>query len=576
MNFLLKKVAKTTKEINELSAEPIRKLMEKIDSIPENYVSHIKNIVILILSYGITSLFTYPEFKFYVFLKEIFSLLCAYGAIFFWFMDRIEGETPFRVAVGTTACVAPVLFINNPPMVALVSLLLVILLEFIIFEYIRGCNLFSPLIPVYAICESVQDAEKIEKLSSKYKILELIVLSEQRDCRYSSLRALEDLRNWLRKINYLPFYPTPRRLLYLGEKANHDNLIKLLALAEDYAIPLFLIKNTFDNSLAVSPISFGDVEDVTAAPEDSAPLAAALKNKRVWICYDGRGCVLDLIREMSLADSISLTIFCETERLMMEAEQELTRQCPNKNYKIKIADINLLPIQGTKPDVFFYCAPIKSFRSGEDNLKEAVVKNVLDTRRLISFAQSSKIPVVFVLSSSRALRINNSIGATLRLGELNVQFADSQSKKMHTKFKIIRIPEEKACGMREAALPYTLCNSVNLDIPEEEAADVCSRKEIITPLIKATAALLKSNDTTSSVYTVTPQNIANFEEYAKNMHGMAEPLEKTAIAHVMRTKFSSAKSALYEQTWTMKELNEMGSRELIAAVFQELNEKINA
>ncbi|MDR0580691.1 MAG: polysaccharide biosynthesis protein [Holosporaceae bacterium] len=562
MNFLLKKVAESAKKIKKLSAELIKKLTEKVDSIPENYVSHIKNIAVLILSYGTASFFTYHEFKFRVFLKETFSLLCVYCAIFFWFMDRIDGETPFRIAVGTTACVAPILFLNNPPMVALMSLLLIILLEFVLFEYMRGCNLFSPLIPVYAICERVKDAEKIEKLSDN-KILELIVLSEQRDDRYSSLRTLDDLRSWLRRISYLPFYPTPRKLLYLGEKANHNNLIKLLALAEDYAIPLFLAKSTLDDSLAVAPASFNDIENVAVAPEDSAILAAALKNKRVWIGYDGRGCVLDLIREMSLANSINLTIFCETEKLTMEVELELARQCPDKNYKIKIADVNLLPIQGTKPDVFFYCAPVKSFYSGEDNLKEAVVKNVLDTRRLVDFAQSGKIPVVFILSSSRALCTNNSIGATLRLGELNAQFADSQSKKMHTKFKIIRIPEE-ARDMRGKTLPPY--NGANLDLPEEDVADIYSRKEIITPLIKTISALLKNNDATSSVYTITPDDPKD----------ATEPLEKTAIAHVMRTKFLSAKPALYEQTWTMKELNEMSPRELIAAVFQDLNEKINA
>ncbi|MDR0753714.1 MAG: polysaccharide biosynthesis protein [Holosporaceae bacterium] len=564
LNFLLKRIAETAKKIKKLSAESIRKLTEKIDSVPKNYVSHIKNIVILILSYGITSLFIYPEFKFCVFLKETFSLLCSYGAIFFWFMDRIDSETPFRVAVGTTACVAPVVFINHPPMVALMSLFLVIFLEFVLVEYMRGCNLFSPLIPVYAICENIQDAEKIEKLSGEYKILELIVLSEQRDDRYSSLRTLDNLRNWLRRISYLTFYPMPRKFLYLGEKANHNNLMKLLALAEDYAIPLFLAKSTLGDSFAVAPVSFNDVEDVAVAPEDSAALAAALKNKRVWICYDGRGCVLDLIQEMSLANFINLTIFCETEKLMMEVERELARQCPSKNYKIKIADINLLPVQGAKPDVFFYCTPIKSFCSGENNLKEAVVKNVLDTRRLVDFAQSSKIPVVFILSSSRALHINNSIGATLRLGELNAQFADSQSKKMYTKFKIIRIPEEitEARGMKGNALPPR--NGANLDLLEREATDVYSRKEIITPLIKTIVELLKSNDATSSVYTITPDDFT----------GTMEPLEKTAVAHVMRTKFLSAKPALYEQTWTTRELNEMGSRELIAAVFQELNEKI--
>jgi hypothetical protein len=614
-DFSFKKIREKipSKKIKEIFSKCYQKVAEKIAEIPEEYMSHIRNVLVLVGSYSLMSFLIYPELKIQNFVKEVFSLLCAYGAIFFWFMDRIDNEIPFRIAIAVTACVSPVLFINNPIGVAIICLLMIVFCEFIIFEYIRGCNLFSNLIPVYIICENEQEAETAQEFSNDYKILELIVLASPKNGKYSSLKSIDDIKNWLRKINYIPFYPSPKRFMYFSGKINTDNFAQLLELSAECSTPLFRItKNIFhkqnisSSSLSVSPVFLNDLETTAISPSDRTALSAALKGKRIWICYDGRGIILDLIGIISLITSVDLTIFCESERLMLYAKSELANNWPNKNYKIKIVDINLFNLQGTKPDVLFYNMPIKSFHSGEENLKEAVIKNVLDTKRMIDFSQSNKIPFVFILSNSGALNANNWIGATQRLGELFAQFADSQSRKTYTKFKIIRIPEEitDLSNILGDVLSSIFSKGyVNVNFLDSELAALYYKKDILPPLLKTIVSLMKNNDTTSSIYTIAPKNDVIFEDFIKNVCNVcglrkdkdvqvvyncpseemklddfvsiSESMEKTAISNVLRTKFTCINSENYEHIWTIEEINGMTTRELIAAVFQSLNEKIH-
>jgi hypothetical protein len=142
--FLLKKILECVfpRKIKEAVREYCKELLLIIRSIPDGYAFHIKNFGVVLLSYGIASFLIYPEFDFRNFLREIFSLMCIYGAVLLWFGDKIENEVSFRMIIGVTACMAPVLFVNNPFGVAFVSLLVIIFCVFLIFEYMRGCHLF--------------------------------------------------------------------------------------------------------------------------------------------------------------------------------------------------------------------------------------------------------------------------------------------------------------------------------------------------------------------------------------------------------------------------------------------------
>ncbi|MDR1561219.1 MAG: polysaccharide biosynthesis protein [Holosporaceae bacterium] len=614
INALCKNFLKTVCNYAEKKLPLIKEMLDKVKvNVPEECAYHLRNISVVFLSYTTVSLLIYPEFKMNVFCKEIFALLCAYGAIFFWFLDRIAKEIPFRVAIGVTACIAPMLFVNNSFGAAIICLLLIVFCEFLIFEYIRGCNLFSNLIPVYIICENEEDIVNINNLSTTYKVLELIALFESgnNNDKLSPLKSTNDIKNWLHKISYFPFYPSPKKLIYLAGKNKTKNFDELLRISTEYSIPL--IKASENTSckqsplfpLNISPVSFADLDEITISSQDRSALTSAFKAKRVCICYDGRRSVLDLIYAISLVNSVDLTICCESEDLAIEAEQTLLSKCVNKNYKVKIINLDLLCLQDAKLDILFYCMPVKSFYSGEDSLKESVIKNVLDTNRLIKFAQSCKISFVFILSNIRALNANNWVGATLRFGELFAQFADSQSRKLHTKFRVVRMPD---CATDKIGVFGKIVSSilsfgyVNIDFPNVELANVYYRRNILPPLLKFITSTMKAYDFTSSVYTIVPEHKISLNELIEKIcnvfclkkdkdirviyntksemmeledfPNISESLEKTTIDNVFCTKFVNVKPSAYESVWSVEEINKMSTRELISLVFQSLSEKI--
>ncbi|MDR1375365.1 MAG: polysaccharide biosynthesis protein [Holosporaceae bacterium] len=621
-NFLFKKLIEAAlwRKILQLFQKYTEKLPSKLSdlpfgkNIPHEYACHGPNIIVLLSSYTIASLLIYPKFRIGLYLKEVFSLLCAYGAIFMWFMDRIREEIPLKVTICVTACLAPVFFMNSSPGVAVVSLLLLVVCEFLMFEYWRGCYLFSNLTPVYIICDNAKDADEILRIALNYKILELVVLEDEKieNRRLSAMKTTEDIGKWLQKINYVPFYPSPKKLLYFANGKKTENFGKLLELSAANGIPLFkafrntvIKRNTPSVSLGISPVSLHDFDDVNILPQDKSALTSAFKEKRIWICYDGRRIILDLVQAISSVNSADITLLCESEKLMLEAEREIQDNGSGKNCKMKIFDIDLLHLQETKPDIFFYNIPIKSFHFGEDHLKETVIKNVLDTHRLIQFAQFAQIPFVFIMSSSGASIAGNWIRATQRLGELAAQFADSQSRKLYTKFRVIRLPDAimDRLGIFGKIVSSILSSGkVSVDFPETEVANVHYRSDILTPLLKTISSSIKASSGSSYVYTIAPENkislddvikkICNIlclqsgrdvpiiynpkseEMYLEDFASISESIEKTAIEGVVITKFLPQKVSSYESIWTVDEIKKMTTRELISVVFQSLSEKI--
>ncbi|GHU11708.1 hypothetical protein FACS189449_03720 [Alphaproteobacteria bacterium] len=553
----------------------------------------------------------YPKLSIINIIVEVFSLLCIYGAVFIWFIDRITVDVRYKFVLCVTASAAPVLFINNPLGVAIVAILLMVFLEFLLFEYLRGCRLFDDAIPVYVICEEEHDIDSIADFLEGYKILECVVLSNPttEDRRFSSMKSTDDIGKWLAKINKIAFFPTPRRLLYFSTKPNPDTLVSLIGLSSEFSVPLFkVVINTFGKRTfpAITPLDIADFDSISLMPQEKSALTVAFKSKVVWIFYDGRSSVLDLVYAIASASSVDITVLCETERLFAEAEQRLKNASSHHDYKIKIVDVDMMNACDSKPDILFYNMPIKSADYCDDILKEAVIKNVIYMNKIIEFAQRTQIPYVFVLSSDGALNANNWIGATQRLGELFAQFADSKSRKLHTKFRIIRIPEsatDKSGIFGKIISDIKTNGCVNMNFPSCDVAKLYYRRDILSLLIKMVISALKEYDFSSSVYTLIPENRVSLDSLLsvicnqfllrkdvdvkitygcqsqamdlEDFPNITEVLEKTSINGVLRTKFSTHNPASYEsRPWSIAQINDMNTRELVSAVFQSLNEKI--
>lgn len=568
--------------------------------ISQNYRCHVINLSILVGSYVLGSLLICPELRVSVFFKELFSIICIYGALLCWFTEKFSGNNVLRICLAVTTCFAPVIFMNNSFSVTVVCLLLIVLIEYVVFSYLQGHKLFSKNIPVYVICEDSSDLDVARRLLSKYKVLELILLSKNksRDMKISDIHTIELLERQLKKFRYIAFYPQPRKFIYCAQKKNLENLSKLLEIATEHSISIMTVKNG-----ELFPLSLNDLTDGFSIV-DRNPLTSLFKNKNIWICYDGRRTVLDLICILSGIASVNLTVICESTSLISEVNHTLAQIISFKNYRIKIADLSFLTVNEARPDILFYNMPIKMRFSDEDHLKEALVKNVIDTDKIIKLAQGTKIPLTFVLSSTNSMNANNWTGATQRLGELLCQYADFQCRKTSARFKVIRIPgnvSDQYGFLGEVTESILKSGNIFINFSEGDLMDMYNSKDIITLTLKAIMLAYKS-EKTAEVLTVLPQNKADPKDLiAKicNLHGLklerdmkvhytkvnetmeldnfpniSESIDKTSTLNIFSTKFVTSSIGNYGDLLTVEQISKMNPREIISAVFQSISDKV--
>ncbi len=535
-----------------------------------------------------------------MFFKELFSIICIYGAILCWFTEKFSENNTLRLCLAVTTCLAPVIFMNSSFSVAVVCLLIIVLVEYVIFSYMQGHKLFSKFIPVYLICEGESDLGAAYDLLNKYKVLELVLLSATRpqNLKLSKIRTVEGIAKQLEKICNIPFYPQPRKFIYCAEKKNPENLGKLLDIATEHSIHVMTATNC-----GLSPLALRDLTTGSEIPERNT-LTGLFKNKNIWVCYDGRRTVLDLICILSGIASVNLTIICESASLMPEIDRTLSQINSFKNYRIKISTLNFLVISEARPDILFYNMPIKTQVYDEDHLKEALVKNAIDTDKMIKLAQEIKIPLTFVLSSTNSMNANNWTGATQRLGELLCQHADFQYRKNSARFKVIRIPEnisDQYGFLGEITASILHSGNIFISSAESDLSNLYNAKDIISLTLKAIMLAYKS-EKTAEVLTVLPKDKANPKDLINkicNLHGLkpdcdikihyarinetmeldnfpniSETLDKTSVSHVFITKFVTSSIGNYNDLWTVEQISQMNPREIISAVFQSISDKI--
>lgn len=594
------------KNIVRFAAPAVGKLISLMPPPSSKNFVHATNLLILVVSYTITSLLIYPHFQFGIFLKETFALCCAYGAIFLWFVGEINKQIPLRIIVGVTACIAPVFFMNNTFSVALVCLIVLILFEFILFEYARGCDLFSSEMSVYVLCETADDVLHIQALLSENKVLKLILLSGDGDpMQFSSIHSLSALDSWLSKTRRLPFFPQPNRLIYFSQAPSLQHVDQLIELSVKFSISAFGVRNNtittegkFSKVLGLVPLCNFIQQNI-----DKNPLGALFKSKRVWAVFDGSEYIFDIVRTLSASQSIDLTVFCSSEYTAIILKQRLISIFPDKIFKIKVMDFECLEMQENAPDVLFYSMPINSVYVEEDNQKEAVVDNVLKTQKLIQFAQKNNTADVFLFSSTKAFNANTWIGATQRLGELFAQFASYHRRKLGTKFHIIRLPEDSfsRTGIF-GEIKSSIRNNGYLCIKDTGISGFQNEKEIFPILLRAISLSMKNESFESAVFTISTKKQTSLDEMImracmllhlrlntdvrffynseprpmdlESFPNISEKLESTNVPNVFITRFINPGNDHFKDAWTVEQINRMSTRELVSTVMQSLNEKM--
>ena len=190
------------------------------------------------------------------------------------------------------------------------------------------------------------------------------------------------------------------------------------------------------------------IEDLLNRDEiklDDSLIMGLIKGQNVLITGGGGSIGSELCRQIAELEPKSLTIFDIYENNAYEIQQELLRKFSKSKKRL---DLKVLigsvynkerlehVFQLVKPDIVFHAAAYKHVPLMEDSAVEAVRTNVIGTYITASLSNQYQVKKFVLVSSDKAVRSTNIMGATKRYAELIVQ--EQQSHATVTKFSTVR------------------------------------------------------------------------------------------------------------------------------------------
>jgi UDP-N-acetyl-D-glucosamine 4,6-dehydratase len=165
------------------------------------------------------------------------------------------------------------------------------------------------------------------------------------------------------------------------------------------------------------------IEDLLARhPQDldTDTIAGFIKDKKVLITGAGGSIGSEIARQCEKFGAAALTLIDSSEYNLYQIGEQLSQ-----------ADLKLLNVtdkQGlekifakAKPDIVIHAAAYKHVPICEHNQEIAVKNNVLGTKNVIDVSIAHKVKKVVIISTDKAVRPTNVMGATKRVTELYAQ-----------------------------------------------------------------------------------------------------------------------------------------------------------
>lgn len=179
---------------------------------------------------------------------------------------------------------------------------------------------------------------------------------------------------------------------------------------------------------------------------DNHEIAKMLNKKCVMVTGAGGSIGSELVRQIFNTHPKTLILFDIYENSTYDIQMELTRKMREE----KIKDIDFITLIGStynekrveqiikkyKPDYIYHAAAYKHVPLMEDSPAEAIRTNVIGTYNVAKFANKYGVKKMVLVSTDKAVRPTNVMGATKRFAEIIIQYFSNISKE--TKYAAVR------------------------------------------------------------------------------------------------------------------------------------------
>ncbi len=154
-------------------------------------------------------------------------------------------------------------------------------------------------------------------------------------------------------------------------------------------------------------------------------VGAALTGKRVLVTGAGGSIGFEICRQIARWGPQMLILLGHGENSIFEAMLELREDFPSLPFQLVIADIRDKPrinsvFADFRPQVVFHTAAHKHVPLMESNVEDAITNNIIGTRNIVQAASASNTELLVLISTDKAIRPANIMGATKRIAEMIV------------------------------------------------------------------------------------------------------------------------------------------------------------
>ena len=229
-----------------------------------------------------------------------------------------------------------------------------------------------------------------------------------------------------------------------------DRLHKILSYLHDSPVRVRRLPTLSEmegpNDRRIVDVDLNDILSRDPVILDNHEVNDMLHSKTVLITGAGGSIGSELTRQVFNTHPKTLILFDIYENSTYELQMELTRRIREE----KIKDIELVTLIGStynetrveqilrdyRPDYIYHAAAYKHVPLMEDSPAEAIRTNVIGTYNVARLADKYGVKKMVLVSTDKAVRPTNVMGATKRFAETIIQYYAKHSS--HTKYAAVR------------------------------------------------------------------------------------------------------------------------------------------